>query len=260
MRIDGGFHAAYRELEERMKALAEADGHVFLPNPEPLGPADYVLICMEPSLGWWASTPDDARSRVEAGFRNFLFSIEDFILHFCVRRYLCESEERYYITDLSKGAMLVNCAGLARVQRYEKWYKLLLEELDLCATASAGIVAVGNVVARHLERQGFPRRFTKVIHYSSQAGLARSTGVESRRDDFSAFRGSVSLEDLVATAEATLKAAHVPSEFRDKPLSRLAKSQLTTSREQLIFSYKIAFEQMRREPGLHQMRIRKEST
>lgn len=257
MRIDGGFHAAYRELEERMKALAEDDGDVFLPNPEPLGPADYVLICMEPSLGRWARTADEARSKVEAGFRNFLFSIEDCILHFCVRRYLCESEERYYITDLSKGAMLVNRAGPARVPRYKRWHKLLLEELDLCATASAGIVAVGNVVAQHLERQGFPRRFTKVIHYSSQAGRARSAGVKGREDDFQAFRGSVSPEDLVATAKATLKAAHVPSEFRDKPL---AKSQLTTSREQLIFNYKIAFEQMRREAQLHQMRIRKEST
>ena len=140
----------YRELEERMKALAEADCNVFLPNPEPLGPVDYVLICMEPSFGRWARTADEARSKVEAGFRNFLSSIEVSILHFCVRRYLCEPEQRYHITDLSKGAMLVNRAGLARIQRYHKWYPLLLEELDLCATASAGIVAVGNVVSQYL--------------------------------------------------------------------------------------------------------------
>jgi|ERR1035438_8227375 hypothetical protein len=245
MRIDGGFHTAYRELEERMKALAEADGDVFLPNPEPLGPVHYVLICMEPSLGRWARMADDARSRVEAGFRNFLFSIEDFILHFCVRRYLCESEQRYHITDLSKGAMPVNRAGLARIQRYNRWYALLLEELDLCATASAGIVAVGNVVSQHLAQRGFRRPFTRVIHYSSQAGSARSAGVVGCEDSFLAFRGSVSLEDVVATAEAALKAAHVPSAIRDETLLRLAKSQLTTSRQQLIFNYKVAFESMR---------------
>ena len=221
MRIDGGFHTAYRELEERMKALAEADGDVFLPNPEPLGPVHYVLICMEPSLGRWACTAEHARSRVEAGFRNFLFSIEDFILHFCVRWFLCESEQRYHITDLSKGAMLVNRAGLARIQRYDRWYALLQEELDLCATASAGIVAVGNVVFQHLARRGFRRPFTRVIHYSSQAGPARSAGIVGREDSFQAFRGSVSLEDVVATAEAALKAAHVPSEIRDETLSRL---------------------------------------
>jgi len=245
MRIDGGFHTAYRKLEERMKARAEADGDVFLPNPELLGPAHYVLICMEPSLGRWARTADQARSTVEAGFRNFLFSIEDFILHFCVRRYLCESEQRYHITDLSKGAMLVNRAGRERIERYNRWYPLLLEELDLCATASAGIVAVGNVVSQYLTRPDFPRPFTPVIHYSSLAGPARSAGVAGREDSFQAFRGSVSLEDVVATAEAALKAAHVPSAIRDETLLRLAKSQLTTSRQQLIFNYKVAFESMR---------------
>lgn len=252
MLIDESFHKAYRELEERMKALAEADGDVFLPNPEPLGTVQYVLICMEPSLGWWARSADHARSRaeharsrVEAGFRNFLFSIEDFILHFCVRRYLCGPAERYHITDFSKGAMLVKHAGLARAQRYEKWYALLQEEIDLCASPSAGIVAVGKDVSRHLAQRGFRRPFTQVIHYSGQAGLARRAAIVGREDSFQALSGSVSLEDVVATAEDLLKAAHVPSEIRDVTLSRLAKSQLTTSRQQLIFIYKVAFEAMR---------------
>ena len=93
-----------------MKALAESEGDVFLPNTEPEGPVQYVLICMEPSLGRWARSADEARSKVEAGFRNFLFSMEDFILHFCARLYLCKPKERYHITDLSKGAMLVKRA------------------------------------------------------------------------------------------------------------------------------------------------------
>ena len=188
MRIEGGFHTAYGELERRMKALAEEEGDVFLPNPEPPGPAHYVLICMEPSLGWWARTADDARSRVEAGFRDFLFSIEDFILHVCVRRYLCEFEQRYYITDLSKGAMLIKRAGLARTRRYDRWYELLLEELHLCAAPSASIIAIGSLVEQHLERRRFPKPFTRVMHYSGQAGLARSAGVSGREDSFEAFR------------------------------------------------------------------------
>src|SRR6516164_6078221 len=155
MLIGESFRTAYRELEERMKLLAEADGDVFLPNPEPLGTVQYILICMEPSLSRWARSADHARSRVEAGFRNFLFSIEDFILHFCVRRYLCCSMQRYHITDISKGAMLVHRAGLARSQRYDRWYGLLLEELELCGTADAGIIAVGNAVSQHLAKRGF---------------------------------------------------------------------------------------------------------
>ena len=62
MLIDESFRTAYRELEARMKALAENDGHVFLPNPEPLGPAQHILICMEPSLGHWARCDEDARA------------------------------------------------------------------------------------------------------------------------------------------------------------------------------------------------------
>jgi hypothetical protein len=153
MRVEGSFHTAYRELEERMKALAVADGDVFLPNPEPEGPVDYVFICMEPSLGRWARSPEEAKSKVDAGFRNFLFSAETSILHFCIRRYLCESTQRYHITDFSKGAMLVKGAGLARAQRYDRWYALLLEEINLVATSDAAIVAVGNVVFQHLRAE-----------------------------------------------------------------------------------------------------------
>jgi hypothetical protein len=104
--------------------------------------------------------------------------------------------------------------------------RLLLEELDLCASASAGMVAVGSVVARYLDQQGFPRPFTPVIHYSSQAGPARNAGVVGREDDFRAFRGSVCLEDVIAAAEGALRAAHVPSEIRDETLLRLARVDL----------------------------------
>ena len=85
-----------------MKALAEAEGDVFLPNLEPSGPVEYAFVCMEPSLGKWARSADEARRKVDAGFRNFVFSIEDFILHFCIQQYLCGPQERYHITDLAK--------------------------------------------------------------------------------------------------------------------------------------------------------------
>jgi hypothetical protein len=244
MRIDEGFRAAYRELEARMKVLAEADGDVFLPNSEPVGPVEYVFVCMEPSLGKWARSADEARSKVEAGFRNFIFSIEDFILHFCIQQYLCEPTQRYHITDLSKGAMLVERAGVARTQRYDRWHGLLVEELDLVATSGAGIFAVDNDVAQHLERRAFPRPFTKVIHYSGLAARARTACMLSHEDSFEKFRSSVSLKRVIATAEDVLMASAVPASFRDETLARLAKSQLSESRQQLIFNYKLAFEAM----------------
>lgn len=227
-----------------MKVLAEADGDVFLPNPEPLGPVEYVFVCMEPSLGRWARSADEATSKVEAGFQNFLSSIEDFILHFCIQQYLCKPPQRYHITDLSKGAMLVERAGVARTQRYDRWYGLLLEELDLVATSGAGIFAVGQPVAHHLKRRAFPRHVEKVIHYSGLAARARAAGIVDHEDSFEAFRNSVSLKRVLATAEDILMASDVPASLREETLARLAKSQLSESRQQLIFNYKLAFEAM----------------
>jgi hypothetical protein len=228
-----------------MKALAEADGDIFVPNPELSGPVDYVFVCMEPSLGWWARAPDEARAKVEAGFRNFLFSIEDFILHFCIKHYLCEGTQRYHITDLSKGAMTTKRAGIARSDRYERWYGLLLEEVDLVSASDAGIFAVAQAVARHLERHAFPRSFTTVIHYSGQAAVARAAGIVGHEASFEQFRGSVSLERLLATAEEVLDES-VPARFRDETLARLVRADLSESRQQLIFNYKHAFERENR--------------
>ena len=66
-----------------------------------------------------------------------------------------------------------------------------------------------------------------------------------REDSFWAFSETVSLEDVVATAEDVLRSASVPADLRDETLTRLGKSQLTTSRRKLIFNYKLAFESMR---------------
>jgi hypothetical protein len=236
---------SYENLERQMKTLAEANGDVYLPNAEPTGRAHYVLICMEPSLGRWARNRDQAESKIESGFRNFLSSIEDFILHFAVRQYLCSSEQRYHITDLSKGAMLVKGAASGRTERYDGWYQLLEQELDLCATRNAHIVAVGKLVWKHLVRRDLRWPITPVMHYSGQAAPARRAGIRGHEDRFESFRNSVTLDDVLAAADATLTAANVPSIIRDQTMSRLRKSQLTTSRQELIFNYKRDFESIR---------------
>ena len=217
----------------------------YLPNPEPLGAAQYVLICMEPSLGRWANTAEHARSRVEAGFRNFLFSIEDFIFHFCVRRYLCRPEERYHVTELSKErcwSLVRDLQGSSDMTDGTRCWRKRSTSVPLPVLASLRLERS----FRSIWRDGGSRRsFTRVIHYSGQAAPARTAGIVGREDAFQAFEDSVSIEDVVVTAEETLKAANVSSGMRDHTLSRLVRSQLTTSRKQLIFSYKIAFEAMR---------------
>jgi hypothetical protein len=246
MRIEEGFRLAYRALEVRMKALAEAEGDVFLPNPEPKGPVAYVLICMEPSLGRWARTAEEARLRVQEGFRNFLSSVEDFILHYSVRHYLCRANQRYHITDLSKGAMLVERAKVARAERYNRWYGLLEEELDLISSTDTKFIVVGKLVSEHLIRRRFSKPFIQVIHYSGLAASARKAWIVGREESFESFKNSVSLADVIAAAKEVLLESGVPVEIREQTLRRLTKSQLSESSRQLMFHYRTVFEPLHR--------------
>ena len=223
-----------------MRELAEADGTVFLPSPEPVGPVHHIFICMEPSLG--RSSANEVRYRVSAGARNFLSSLEDFILHFSIRRYLCKPGQRYHITDVSKGAMPVKGAAKDRERRYCRWYPLLLEEIDLVANADARVFAVGKAVSDLLGQHPFGRPYTHILHYSPQAARARNAAIDGCEARFEAFRDSVALEDLVSTAREVFKESQVPDRFVDETVARLTGAVLTPSRQKLIFSYMMAFE------------------
>lgn len=122
-----------RDLESKFAAAAAIDGDIYLPNFTPSGPVDAVLIGMEPSLGRWARTPENAAGMIVAGFRNFMWSPEDFILHYAARRFLCSAEQTYHITDVSKGAMNGDKANIDRRARYSRWAALLDEEVGLVA-------------------------------------------------------------------------------------------------------------------------------
>lgn len=238
--LENSFQNKYRELEKRMSTLAEEEGNVYVRNPRPSGPVQYVFICMEPSLG--SSSPEELQIRIEAGGRNFLNSVEDFLLHFAVRRYLCDAGERYHITDVSKGAMPVSQAGTKRQERYGRWYSILQEEIDLVSTSDAHCFAVGKEVFNFLSERNFQRSFSYLLHYSPQAARARDKGIKGQEARFEAFRGTVSIEDVIAEAKQALDEAGLPDRFRDEALNRLEESGLTLSRKKLLFNYKLAFE------------------
>jgi hypothetical protein len=246
--VDEEIRRAYADLERRMKVLAESDGHVYLPNPEPTTPVHYILICMEPSLGHWARSVTHARERVASGFRNFLTDMSPMLLHFSVRRFLCEKDQHYHITDFSKGAMPVKQAAAFRADRYERWYDLLKEEIDLIAAPDARVIAVGNAAAEHLSLRKFPREVTTVIHYSALAGRARTRRLEGHEAGFGEFESSLSLEDVLATAQEVLTESKVPAEIYEEARSRLARSQLTESRRKLVYGYKLDFEDIKAAP------------
>ena len=243
--MEDEFRKAYRDLDRRMKALAESDGDVYLPNPEPAAPVDYILICMEPSLGGWARSVEEARARVASGFRNFLAGVEPMLLHFSARRFLCENGQTYHITDFSKGAMLVQDAGVDRTDRYDRWYALLQEEVDLLAAPGARVVAVGTAVAGHLRRRKFPRQVTPVMHYSPLASRHRDARLKGHEDGFREFERSISLEDVLATARKVLDESQVPPEICKEALGIVARSRLSMSQRKLIYCYKLDFEAMK---------------
>ena len=156
------------------------------------------------------------------------------LLHHAIRHYL--GTESYHLTDFSKGAMLTAHANIDRTERYDRWYRLRLAELDLVGP-EAQIFAVGKVVARDLRRRGF-RKFTEILHYSGLAGRARAAAIHGHETEFEAFRGTVSLEDVLATAEKVLEP--VPAWLRDTTLGALARTELTTSKKRLLFAYRLA--------------------
>lgn len=112
------FKDDYAALEREFKRQVGKDNKElgiksrFLPNISPEGPVDFVLIAQEPSLG--GANIGKAGEKIKQGDRNFSGSFEDFILHFCIREYLCQGGKGYHLTDLAKGAMAVKVAESQR--------------------------------------------------------------------------------------------------------------------------------------------------
>ncbi|MDR7549436.1 MAG: hypothetical protein QN131_05770 [Armatimonadota bacterium] len=124
---------------------------------------------MEPPLGRWGRDRKGAEDWVGRGFRNFLLSIYDFIMHYSIREFLCKSGETYHVTDISKGAMPVQDAKKDRERRWRAWYPSLLKEIKLLEKAGAKVVAVGGEVERFLRRMGFSRIDKRICHFPIEA-------------------------------------------------------------------------------------------
>ena len=258
------FTDQYRALEQEFRARAGKDNEqygketgIYLPNIPPSAPVDFVLVGMDPSLGRWATGTtkterfEKARERIESGFRNFAWSAEDFILHFCAEKYLCQDEATYYITDCAKGAMLGDNAAKDRANRWQRWYQLLHEELQLVAQSNAPVIAIGKEVHSFLGWQMLPNVAGWIPHFSGQAA---ASGVWQRlpqknKQRFCEFSHTVSWTQIEETAERVMSEGGIP----DIPgtLDRLGRgAKLTDARKQLMFTYKVQFERVRKAAGL----------
>ena len=207
---------------------------------------------MEPSLDAKASVcrrrPDDWDKIKSSEKRNFSYSLEDFILHFCVSKYLCQGEQTYYLTDLSKGAMHVKDADAERRQRYERWFPLLKDEL-LQVVGKPGetrLIAIGDYVSNFLKRKDLCARIEGVLHYSARAAGHREKKIKPWIEAFPEFRQRVNLGQIMTTAKAVMEQGGYSQKTIRTKLRQLQKgSGLTESRKALMFYYKNRFEELR---------------
>lgn len=241
--IRKSFTTQMRNLEQEFVAAAAVDGDVYLPNFTPYGPVDAVLIGMEPSLG--GGTPVEVAAKIAAGYRNFMWSPEDFILHYAARRFLCSVGATYHITDISKGAMTVEKAHIDRHARYARWGALLDKEVRLIAKPGAHIIAIGRDVCRFLERNCLYSDVTSILHYSPRAITARNAAVRGQEAEFRTFADMLSMQDIVDVAVELMRENSIADAMVEEVIARLRKANLSESRKKLAFIYSTAFAKLR---------------
>ena len=238
------FDQVYRKLEEEFRQRVEDDNKrwrfesILLPNVEPAGPVDYVLIGMEPSLGGFAKGKGVARiayaqSLIDEGFRNFCGV---WILHHPVRNYLCPDGETYYVTDLAKGAMLTNQKGDESEKKYDEWYPLLEKELGLVAKPDAKIISIGNRVGQFLSKKGLYGHVGTIPHYSRQA--TRYWGKEITDENKETYR------EFAAGIQTLSGCSCSPNHVWERDCAS-QEATPTKFEKKLMFDYMVRFERIR---------------
>lgn len=241
------FGEKYEELEDDFQSQVKCDNkelridssyvHNFIPS----GPVDFVLVAMEPSTG----VPGKQWNCCKHIARNFSWSTEDFIFHYCVREYLCQNGETYHLTDLAKGGMTTRVAGKRRRERYARWYPLLEKEHRLLTKPEGTrIIAIGNVVHDFLNNKNLCERVEKVLHYSRSAAAHRDKKISPWRQQFCRFAQSVDEGALEESLKDVLSDAGMNCYYDHRPEG--GKSlELTPSRKKLMFYYKNKFRELR---------------
>ena len=246
------FQEEYQALEGEFRARVKQDNEchgaqsVYLPNLAPHGPVDFVLVAMEPSTGGGAG---ELKKGKAFSPKNFSGSVEDFILHCCIRKYLCGGGRTYHLTDLSKGAMLTRHADEKREERYRRWYPLLQKELKLVAKPNAPIIAIGNVVHGFLTSQGRSGLMGPILHYAGTAARARRKAPACHPQQYCDFHTKVAWNNIEETIRRVMEQNDLDP-YMDGTMNRLRRGQqLTASRKKLMFTYKIQFDKILAEAG-----------
>ena len=244
---DMTFRQEYEALERRFMEQVEKDNRDlnlrsgYVHNFVPRGPVDYVLIAMEPSTG----VPGTDHKDPQQIDRNFSWSVEDFILHYCIRNWLCRDGESYHLTDLAKGGMKTRLAGVKRTCRYDRWYGLPKEELRLLSKGrGTRMIAIGKVVSDYLSDKRLCERGERVLHYSPNNVGHWSGAIQGKAEQFAAFSRSVDKDALQATIPQVLADADM-SAYADRRPRGGRSFTLSESRKKLMFHYMERFSGLR---------------
>ena len=246
----------YRCLEKKFREKVRKDNKAncphahYLPNLVPKDKVDFVRVAMEPALGK-ACTQESKECWTGRGCsNNFVNSIDDFILHFCVRRYLCEGsdEKTYHITDMAKTQLPPGCAKEGRFSRWKRWYCLLRDELKLVRKDNAPLIAIGRDVERFLKQKGEDSHY--ILHYSRRV-LEKHVAREAKRcpSEYEKFKENVVANCLKETVRQVLKDVRSDSCI-DKILEQLQLDRnFCERRKKLAFTYKMSFKRLLKEIG-----------
>jgi hypothetical protein len=237
-----------REEESRSQSVARQirAKSFYLPNLVPLEKSKYIFVTMEPSVGRWARTEAEAAKMLARGFRNFLWSVEDFLFHYSISTYLDNS---YYITDISKLAMKVTDARTMRTDIYPLWEEHLFKEISLFGVKKVVVFFVGREVETFLSSKLLQHDSFRIIHYSPIAASARRRLPDQYPDEYRTFvnKELPNKKKIVENAKRLLEASGMDESLVTSIGDRIARSEnlLSDSRRRLLFSYFKSFEQFR---------------
>jgi hypothetical protein len=269
------FEKSYGELEERFcgqvkmdRKTFDCDDIVFLPLfLKPTQKVDYIFVSMEPSLtSLWANPPNrrTGENQVKKGFRNFApYRFEDTIIHYCAQTYLPAACQNYYITDMSKGAMLPGEANDKRRKMWIDWFPLLQQELELVANDDATLFTIGKCVHGFLQckkpietsagrilvrewiREKFHCNLICLLHHSpnNRGNWGKFINDNCLNSDFAKYK--LEKNDLVEFVDKILTETHTSEELAKHCKDNLRKIPFNESLKKLAFAYKYEFEKCR---------------
>lgn len=243
--IDRG---AWTALENWWGQLAAAEGSVVLPSPAPAVQVNYLLVGSEPTAG--GTDAAVIATAVAAGAR----SLHPMLLHLAVRRWLLGPGERYAVTHVGKGAVLVPETERVARRRRRAWLPALEAEADLVLRPGGVVIPIGLTLDADLRALG-ARVAPALLHYAHgpvvahrRAGVA-AFGLEERVEQLGR---ELVPGDLVATAEAVAAWAGLPAPVAEQVVAheRLLRSRVSFERWQadlqLLALYERAFTALRR--------------